>query len=176
MNNMKTLVIHPKDSTTDFLSGIYADKPDWNILNYDCSSSYIKLQIAVHDRIIIMGHGIPAGLLGHGKLFIHSDFVYLLRDIRKQYVFIWCNADLFVEEYNLHGFYSGMFISEMAEAAWFHIDATEEQIDYSNKLFAEAVNKSIDRNNFYDRVKLEYDNIQDQNPIIEYNKQRLYFR
>lgn len=30
---MKTLVIHPKDTTTDFLSVIYEDKIGWTIIN-----------------------------------------------------------------------------------------------------------------------------------------------
>lgn len=33
---MKTLVIHPKDSTTDFLSEIYSDK-DWTVINTNTS-------------------------------------------------------------------------------------------------------------------------------------------
>ena len=33
-------------------------------------------------------------------------------------VFIWCNADQFVNRYNLKGFYTGMFISEVMEAVF----------------------------------------------------------
>lgn len=169
---MKTLVIHPKDATTDFLSRIYADK-DWTIVDYICSEAYIRLQMMTHDRIIIMGHGIPSGLLGHGRLFIHSQFVNLLRDLNKKYVFIWCNADMFVDYYNLHGFYSGMFISEVGEAKFFNIDATQQQIDYSNNLFADIVNKAIDTPNFYETVKREYIG---EDPVIQFNNQRLYYK
>lgn len=168
---MRTLVIHPKDTSTDFLAGIYANK-DWTIIEYNCSDAYIRLQMMTHDRIIIMGHGIPSGLLGHGKLFIHSRFVDLLRDPNKKYVFIWCNADMFVDYYNLHAFYSGMFISEVQEAEYFNIEATQEQIDFSNELFAKVVNKSIDTDTLYETVKKEYVGA---NPIIEYNNQRLYY-
>lgn len=59
---MKTLVIHPKDQTTDFLSVIYDDK-DWTIINTNVSKSYLKTQIKSHDRIVMLGHGTDKGLL-----------------------------------------------------------------------------------------------------------------
>jgi hypothetical protein len=51
---MKTLVIHPKDSTTDFLSVIYSDK-DWTIINTNISKKVLKEQIKTHDRIVMLG-------------------------------------------------------------------------------------------------------------------------
>lgn len=169
---MNTLVIHPYDETTDFLSRIYAGK-NWHVINYFCDAYELKFQIMMHDRIIIMGHGIPQGLLGFGGLYINSQFVPVLTDKRKQYVFIWCNADRFVDYYHLQGFYSGMFISEVGEAKFFDIDATQQQIDYSNNLFADIVNKAIDTPNFYDTVKREYIG---EDPVIQFNNQRLYYK
>jgi hypothetical protein len=52
---MKTLVIHPKDDSTYFLSTIYEGK-DWTIIN-DRGKSLLKKLIKTHDRIIMMGHG-----------------------------------------------------------------------------------------------------------------------
>jgi hypothetical protein len=49
---MKTLVIHPKDQTTDFLSIIYQDK-DWTLITDNPSKKYLKEQIKSHDRIIV---------------------------------------------------------------------------------------------------------------------------
>lgn len=42
---MKTLVIHPKDSTTDFLCEIYKDKKDWTIINSNVAKKLLKEQI-----------------------------------------------------------------------------------------------------------------------------------
>jgi hypothetical protein len=52
------------------------------------------------------------GLIGFGDAF--NDYVYLLRD--KIGVYIWCNANVFVEKYGLKGFYTGMIISEYEES------------------------------------------------------------
>ena len=174
---MKTLVIHPDDRSTDFLSAIYRDKFDWSVININVSDSTLKQEILSHDRIIMMGHGTPWGLLGYNKYVITPEFVYLLRDPNKKYVFIWCNADRFVLRYNLRGFYTGMFISEISEAYFFGFyKVNEDIINYSNNLFAETFNKAIDTDNMYNKILSEYDNYVQPNPIILFNKERLYER
>jgi len=173
---MKTLVIHPKDHSTDFLSTIYEDKPSWHIINLDVSNKILKNEISRHDRIIIMGHGTPMGLLGYGRYVITPKFVYLLRDLNKKYVFIWCNANKFIEKYYLHGFYTGMIISEMREAYYCGIRTTNAEINFSNFLFADSIKKSIDLDDFYKNVILYYDNYIQFNPIILFNKKNIYER
>ena len=111
---MKTLVIHPKDESTKILSTIYENhKDDWTIINNcDIPKSILIDRIKEHDRIIMMGHGTPGGLLNPvGGYIIDSSFVYLLRE-KKEFVHIWCNADSFVNKYDLKGFTTGMIISE----------------------------------------------------------------
>ena len=90
---MQTLVIHPKDETTDFLSVIYADK-DWTVVNTRPSKSKLKELIKSHDRIIMLGHGTKDGLIimegaYNYHFLIDSSLVYLLRE--KDCVCIWCN-------------------------------------------------------------------------------------
>ena len=111
---MKTLVIHPEDYTTRFLTVIHEGHDDWTVITHDVSHKVLKEQIKKHDRIIMLGHGTGWGLLGHGRFVIDSSLVYLLRE--KDCVCIWCNANDFVEQYGLKGFYTGMIISEMDEA------------------------------------------------------------
>ena len=48
---MKTLIIHPKDSTTDFLSEIYSHK-DWTVINTNTSKKVLKEQIKTHGHPI----------------------------------------------------------------------------------------------------------------------------
>jgi hypothetical protein len=170
MENMKTLVIHPSDDSTDFLKKIYEGK-DWTIVNdrNACRSrKVITNLIKKHDRIIMMGHGHPYGLF---YSCIDPDMVYLLRE--KLCVGIWCNADQFFNRYKLRGFYTGMFISEVNEAKYFGITATQNEIDYSNNLFATELNKHIDMIAVHSLIKESY--IGDD-AVIQFNNDRLYER
>lgn len=171
---MKTLVIHPKDITTDFLKGIYYNK-SWTVVN-DPKIKREELieEIEGHDRIFMMGHGSPQGLFGGDGMLIDQNLVPLLK--QKITMFIWCHADKFVNKYSLKGFYTGMFVSEEEEALYCNIPgSTDEQIEYSNTLFAETVNRFIDVDNILGNVKALYNNKEDGNIIIEYNRSRLYF-
>lgn len=166
---MKTVVIHPDDRTTDFLKQIYEGK-DWTVITKRKEQlnrkEFIKT-LQEHDRIIMMGHGYPGGLF---MSYINPEIVSVLRE--KECVCIWCNADQFVEKYGLKGFYTGMFISEVAEANWFNIDTDQSAVDYSNQLFTRLVTENIDNDNIHSVLKESY--VGDC-PVIEYNNARLYY-
>jgi hypothetical protein len=167
---MKTLVIHPDDRSTDFLSQIYEGKGFTVITDHarDLPKNKFIQEIKNHDRIIMMGHGYPGGLfMSH----IDSTLVYLLRE--KECVCIWCNADQFVERYKLTGFYTGMFISEVSEANWFDIQTDQAEVDFSNELFTQLVTENIDNEDIHSVLKESYVG---EGPIIQYNNDRLYFR
>ena len=170
---MKTLVIHPFDVTTGFLEPIYSDHDNWTIVDYNVSNRELKEFIKSHDRIIMLGHGTELGLIGYGKFLVTRELVYLLQN--KQCVCIWCNANVFVEKYNLKGFYTGMIISEWNEACLFNLwAATEEQILSSNHLFTKAIKESItDFPNMLNKAKEIYVN-NDNNVIVEFNKRNLF--
>jgi hypothetical protein len=167
---MKTLVIHPKDSTTDFLSAIYADK-GWDVINTNVSKSYLCSQIKDHDRIILMGHGTDQGLIGYNHYVIDSRFVYLLRDPNKTYIFIWCNSDLFVQKYKLKAFHTGMIISEYEEALMFCIPTTSADLDHSNKILATAFRHSIDSKDMLGDMRLFYAGV---SPVVQFNQHHFY--
>ena len=104
---MKTLLIHPKDPTTDFLSIIYSDyknDENWTIINEYIGKRLIKKAIKEHDRIIMMGHGTEKGLYDPDTYnnIIDGSLVYLLHE-KKDSIYIWCNADVFVEKHGLTG-------------------------------------------------------------------------
>jgi len=169
---MKTLVIHPADRSTDFLKQIYEGR-DFTIENrHKGMAGYSKKEfiedVKAHDRIIMMGHGYPGGLF---MSFVNSEMVYLLRE--KECVCIWCNADQFVNKYGLKGFYTGMFISEVSEASWFHIQTNQEAIDHSNHLFTQLVTENIDNENIHSVLKAGYVG---ECPVIKFNNDRLYYR
>jgi hypothetical protein len=92
-------------------------------------------------------------------------------------VFIWCNADKFVNTFKLKGFYSGMFISEVGEAYYCGLPGTEqEQVDESNFKFVNIISKYIneDKNIIHEKVTKEYGLIAEENPVALYNNNRLY--
>lgn len=168
---MKTLVVHPKDPTTEFLSKIYEGK-NWTVFNglrEDISQKEFFELVKAHDRIIMMGHGAPSGLF-----YSHIDYriTPILR--KKQCVCIWCNADKFVYAYDLEGFYTGMFISEVEEARWFNIDTTQKEIDFSNHLFTDLVAENIDKDVTTLHQILKENYYSAECPVINYNNERLY--
>lgn len=169
---MKTLVIHPKDSTTDFLSVIYKET-DWTIVSENFSKSKLKKLIRDHDRIIMMGHGTEYGLIGYGYNYvIDSKWVYILRE--KMCAYIWCNANVFVDKYELKGFYTGMIISEIEEAYMYSVNFRDSaEITYSNELFADSLKNAINSDNIL--LEMRHNYTAETNPIIEFNKHNLYF-
>ena len=168
---MNTLVIHPTDASTDFLKEVYRGK-DWTIINANVSKSVLKLNIKSHDRIFLLGHGCEDGMFGFGHFIIDSSYVQMLRE--KICICIWCNADVFVEKYKLNSpLYSGMFVSEVDEAYLFSLSVSDDlvgDIDNSNNLFCELVNKFVDDdlNMILESYKSE------NNKIINFNNKRIF--
>ena len=145
-DSIKTLVIHPTDITTHFLDAVYKNE-DWTVItDPKTSNSNIRGAIHDHDRIICMGHGTPQGLISttshyNYRYMVGSGMVDLLRE--KDLVLIWCNADQFGRKYGLTGFITGMIISEEIEANMYNVNTVDGDIDESNRLFTDAITKTI---------------------------------
>jgi hypothetical protein len=184
MTNVKTLVIHPKDSSTTFLEKTYKNIPNKTVVTGGLTKAEVMALIASHDRIMMMGHGSPAGLFSVGQFYpvrgyiIDEEVVSLLRT-KKDSVFIWCFASDFVKEHGLTGFSSGMFISEVAEAAICGVGpVTQDMVDQSNYLFVEEVGRHVHKDSLYlhHMVKYgEYRGMANVNPVAKYNHTRLAF-
>jgi hypothetical protein len=114
---MKTLVIHPEDQTTDMLKIIYENRNFTVITDATTSERDLRSFMEVHDRIIMLGHGTPSGLLNpdFGGYLIDSRYVDLLK--QKETISIWCNSDQFFRKHGIKGFHTGMIISEVYEAS-----------------------------------------------------------
>ncbi len=179
---MKTLIIHPDDRSTDFLKPIYSGLSNTTVLTENISQPALKKAISEHDQIIMMGHGSPSGLfnvssMGHSFFTIGKEHVKLLRD--KKNIFIWCNADQFVKQHNLPGLFTGMFISEVAEANYCRVIAEQTQVDESNDLFAELMGKYLvkyttDYEAIYFAIEEEYGRLAAVNVVAKYNWDRWY--
>ena len=178
---MTNLVIHPTDSSTNFLKPIYANITDATILNSGVGKGQVAKLISEHDRIIMLGHGSPFGLFSIGQFAGNNGYVIdftmvpLLQE--KECIFIWCNSDVFVRNNNLNGFHSGMFISEVGEATYCGLPGTSQDIvDQSNNYFAELLGEVINEplSVIYEHVKENYGLLTEDNPVALYNHNRLY--
>lgn len=178
----KTLIIHPKDRSTTFLETIYKDIPNQTLITGGVSKKELINLIQDHDRVMMMGHGTPQGLLSMYQFDPYVPYIidykvvpYLME--KKNNVFIWCNADKFVNFFKLQGFYSGMFISEVDEAKYCGLPGTTQDIvDESNYGFCEMISKYIDedKNIIHENIKRDYGVLAETNPVALYNNKRLY--
>lgn len=165
---MKTLVLHPDDRSTDFLDIIYKGKGYTVIRDLEIKKSDLMKQIKKHNRIMMMGHGTPYGLLGYSYIFMDKNFIKLLQT--KNSVCIWCHANIYVAREGIHGFSTSMFISEIDEGTYYGINATQEQIDYSNNLFVTEFRKVESMINCFNLIKESYN---DNDPVIQFNNKGL---
>ena len=182
-NAMITLVIHPDDRSTDFLKPIYQDIENKTVITGGVSRSDIRKLIASHDRVIMLGHGSPSGLFAVRQFPSNWMVIdYTMVDLLKQKtdnVYIWCNADKFVERYDLKGIYSGMFISEVGEGEYC-LAKTYPQVlvDTSNNTFAQALGEALVMEDtpglVFENMMIEYSTLADENDIASYNFERLY--
>lgn len=166
---MKTLVIHPIDASTDFLQEIYLGR-DWTIVRASVSKSMLKQLMNSHDRIVMLGHGTDQGLIDGDRYVIDCKWVDLLR--QKECVCVWCNADQFVSKYKLSGIFTGMIISEDIEANMYCINASFDQMQHSNKLFADTIKTCIDSIHFVHYAKSMYHDV--TNPVINFNRNNMF--
>ena len=179
---MKNLIIHPEDPTTDFLSQIYAPIVNKTVITEEVSKSEIPKLIESHDRVLILGHGSPDGLLSvdmfpdAGSYIIDDSMVIPLKN-KTNSVLIWCHADKFVQRHGLSGFYSSMFISEVGEGLFYGFDDVDwNMIDQSNDRFASVVSKYLNEpmECLYQKLLIEYGFMARTNPIARFNLDRLY--
>jgi len=181
INIMSTLIIHPEDSTTTFLTPIYSGIKEKTVITGGVTKKELIREIEAHDRIMMMGHGSPSGLISVGKFKCQHDLYIIDEDTvpylstKTDSVFIWCYADRFVNRHRLNGFFSGMFISEVGEAQYLNIPADEKMIVESNNKFSSIVSENIHEKSdvLLEKVKTEYGKIIHYNPIANYNYLRL---
>lgn len=177
---MKSLIIHPKDPTTTFLTGIYKDIIDKTVITGGITKDELLKYIDDHEQVLMLSHGSPAGLFSIGQFdgsnyIIDESLVDVLRN--KTNIFIWCYADHFVKRHNLNGFSTGMFISEPSEALFMGYEyVSDDIIDESNYSFSSTVAKYLNEplDVLHRNVVKDYGELARTNPIAIYNWERLY--
>lgn len=181
---MKTLIVHPADPTTTFLSSIYARLRDKTVVKGGITKSDLRELINSHDRIIMLGHGSPHGLLSvsqfpqAGFYIVDESLVSLLRN-KSGCIYIWCYADEFVKRHGLTGLCSGMFISETGEADYYGFeDSDDNLIDQSNERFSRIMSNYITKpiEILHQKLLCEYGLLARTNSIAGFNHERLYYK
>jgi hypothetical protein len=193
----KILVVHPDDRSTDFLRTIYSNLPNYTLVTGGVTQTELRDMIKSHSRVMMMGHGTPVGLMAVGaflpdpstpKIYsrVLDDFYYpspshiidasmvdALNE-KDNNIFIWCNADQFVNKHQLKGFYTGMFISEYSEARFCGVEAIKGEVEFNNNLFAKLVCEVVDKNaaDIYQYIKTHFSIPRSQ--VIKYNWDRMY--
>lgn len=121
------------------------DGLDYDIL-INASKGQIHTMLRAHPErpLIINGHGTEAGLLNKdwNGYVIDSNIVDILRR-RSCIIGVWCYAGNFADKYDLHGFFTSMFISTPEEAADFGFNASPEDITKENIIFSKRLNHLI---------------------------------
>jgi hypothetical protein len=191
---MKTLVVHPDDRSTDFLRAVYAGLDNLTVITGGMSVAEVHQQIKEHDRVIMLGHGTPRGLLAIGNfspnpsekvkgVYQFPPFLVVDESIAEELakkennIYIWCYASDFVKAHDLKGFCSGMFISEVLEAEMMGVhNQSQEAVDAQCKYFCDLVGSVAHKpaNEIYDYVHAEYGKWVNKCPITKYNHERLY--
>lgn len=177
-----TLVIHPKDVTTDCLSVIYEGR-GWDVIrDYNTPRKKVIKQIKSHRRIVMLGHGSGGGLLAGGDTdwgfyrFMHyivdHEMASLLK--KKETYSIWCFSDQFFRAHNLKGFHTGMIISEVGEerAMLGYEPLTAEEMEENMKLFCGTCAKYFDLPPEEAREKILEEYV-GSDPVTQFNRKNI---
>jgi len=174
-------VIHANDPTTQFLSLLYEQRKDISMhITESSTNSAVQRAIRETDMVLMLGHGNQFGLFSvpdkdgvYRRFLVDGRYVQFLRD--KTCIGIWCYANLFAEQYNLHGLFSGMIISELQEAIDYGITTTKEEIDLEMVKFTQRLRDCIERYGLKDtpmRMK-ELDDVKSE--LTTFNYSNLYY-
>jgi hypothetical protein len=182
MNNV--LIIHPDDRTTDFLCPIYSAIPNKTVVTCQVTKDEIIELMYLHDQVIMLGHGSPYGLMSVSKFPEQGTYIIddsMVEPLKKKdnNIFVWCNADRFVDRHHLNGAYSGMFISEVSEAMYCGVKTNQQQVNESNDAFANMLGSQLltgySLDVVYDNVDMLYEKLTNNNSVAAYNQARWYY-
>ena len=174
------IIIHANDSTTKVLSLLYEQRGDVSVhVTEAFNNGAIQRAIRDSDTIMMLGHGNQYGLFscprnGKYERFLITDrHVQFLRN--KTCIGIWCYANLFAEQYGLHGLFSEMIISELQEAIDLGIHTDKEEIGREMIKFASRLRDCIDRYGLHE-IPLHMRTLDDaRSELSTFNYRNLYY-
>lgn len=139
------------DTDTQVLKSLWEKLPDVNLVHItrntrNIPKKIITAMVTEKDTLLLCGHGTAGGLLAPTwEIMVGEDSVKYIR--AKRVIGIWCHAAQFAESVGLKGFFSSMFISNLAEArAARCLGSSAEVITQQEILFCNRVNQLIQDN------------------------------
>lgn len=137
------------DEDTRSLETIWEGVNDINLIhitewNEDMEHTVNEAIRNEHDTLLVCGHGTGFGLLAPrscSEYVIHSENVHDI--VAENFVGLFCHATDFAEDYDLHGFFTGMFISNIDEAVNYSVETTLENIEDCNQLVFHNINEFL---------------------------------
>ena len=179
---MKTLIVHPKDKSTDDFKYIYSNENHYKVINGQLYKSELYELIQLHLRTIFIGHGTSRGLSNlnkfkdKGEYIINHKFKNVLKG-SSQNIYLWCYSNRFVKNNDLKGIFTGMFISDLQEAKQYNLkNVKKKDIEASNVFFCQTLASCINKNNkmIYSKLISEYTLFAKDNKIAKFNAQNIY--
>lgn len=132
------------------------------------------------DCVMFIGHGTEYGLLNErlNGFLVGPDMVQFLRD--KTVIGIWCYAGNFAQKYDLKGFFTSNFISnidELIDCGFLRFNEDEDTISVENFLFSCRINEYLrEKVPLCEWVDKLQDSVKDEKqPFVKYNYEALYF-
>ena len=174
----KVLVIHPDDRSTDMLKAVYEGKGYDVISDPRISDDEVVGQIKSHDKIIMLGHGTPYGLIswnrttGEVRYVINDSHAELLKT--KETYSMWCHSDAFFERHDMKGFHSGMIISEEMEALMYGIVGySDEDIAESMMPLMYAMYDTIEMEDLEEMKRIILERYNAKDPVTWFNRRNI---
>lgn len=177
-NMKKVLVIHPDDRSTDMLKVVYESKGYDVINDPGISDEELMRQIEAHDKIIMLGHGTPYGLLacnmktGEVRYIINDSHAELLKT--KETYSMWCNSDDFFIYHGMKGFHSGMIISEEVEARMYGIiEFDDQEIAELLMPLMHAMHDTIEMEDLQEMKRIILERYDANDPVTWFNRKNI---
>ena len=180
------LVVHPKDSTTSFLSSLHKGTESKVI---DQSASKREIEHLLHhcpqsERIMLLGHGSDNGLFSRtddnipefDRIIVGHSHAYHLRRHGANTIGIWCHADKFARKEGLHGLFSGMIISDKWEAQEYGVITLQHLIEEANERMFAKLRRLLDENVPLHEIPVRMKALNDYSSLItNFNYESFYY-
>lgn len=176
------LVIHviSTEDTKIFKTLYTAIGDDCKVLINPSKKDAKRAIIEEKDCVMLIGHGTEYGLLNErlNGFLVGPDMVQFLRG--KTVIGIWCYAGNFAQRYDLKGFFTSNFISnvdELLDCGFSSFEDAEDHISIENFKFSAKVNEflrnKVSLNEWVDKLQ---ESVKDtQYPFVKYNYEALYY-
>lgn len=169
------VIVNVKEDTNDF-GYLFNGIRDCNVLINPSKSRVRKLLKESCNDLVLYGHGWETGLFNvdwNGEL-VGANEVDMLR--KRNVVGLWCYAGNFADKYNLHGFFTSMFISNIDEANELGIQSTPEIILEESIKFNKLINTLLKSHTHYSKwIEFIQSNITPNCPVANYNYEALSY-